>query len=144
MNPLLNERIARFESPFRRLDALLAGIAPNPQWAPIVMSVGEPQDAPPSWLADTVAAHARDWNRYPQAIGTPEFRNAARAYLERRYPATRNRIDPECGSERHRHAASMMPRRSGSPSGNFCTSVNSRDFGGPQDPRPPQIPRSVT
>lgn len=93
MNPLLNERIARFESPFRRLDALLAGIAPNPQFAPIVMSVGEPQDAPPSWLADTVAAHARDWNRYPQAIGTPEFRSAARAYVERRYPATRNRID---------------------------------------------------
>jgi N-succinyldiaminopimelate aminotransferase len=95
MNPLLNERIARFESPFRRLDALLAGIAPNPQWAPILMSVGEPQDAPPSWLADTVAAHARDWNRYPTAIGTPEFRSAARAYVERRYPATRDRIDPD-------------------------------------------------
>ena len=59
------------------------------------MSVGEPQDAPPSWLADTVAAHARDWNRYPPAIGTPEFRSAARAYVERRYPATRNRIDPD-------------------------------------------------
>lgn len=95
MNPLLNERIARFESPFRRLDALLAGIVPNPKWPPIVMSVGEPQDAPPSWLAETVTAHARDWNRYPPAIGTPEFRSAARAYVERRYPATRKRIDPD-------------------------------------------------
>jgi aspartate/methionine/tyrosine aminotransferase len=95
MNPLLNERIARFESPFRRLDALLADIAPNPRYAPIVMSVGEPQDAPPSWLADTVAAHAREWNRYPPAIGTPEFRRAALGYLERRYPATRTRIDPD-------------------------------------------------
>ena len=31
MSGLLNERIARFDSPFRRLDALLAGVAPNPQ-----------------------------------------------------------------------------------------------------------------
>jgi aspartate/methionine/tyrosine aminotransferase len=95
MNPLLNERIARFESPFRRLDALIAEIAPNPKLAPIVMSVGEPQDAPPPWLAEIVAAHAHEWNRYPPAIGTPEFRHAARGYVERRYPATRNRIDPE-------------------------------------------------
>jgi len=58
MNPLLNERIARFESPFRRLDELLSGIAPNPRLAPIIMSVGEPQDAPPSLLADAVATHA--------------------------------------------------------------------------------------
>ncbi len=51
MNPLLNERIARFDSPFRRLDQLLAGIAPNPRLSPISMAVGEPQDAPPSLLA---------------------------------------------------------------------------------------------
>src|SRR5262252_4914066 len=93
MNPLLNERLERFESPFRRLDALLADVVPDSRHAPIVMSVGEPQDAPPSWLAETVAAHAHDWNRYPPAIGTPEFRRAARGYVERRYPATRNRID---------------------------------------------------
>jgi len=95
MNPLLNERISRFESPFRRLDALLADIAPNPGHAPIVMSVGEPQDAPPTWLAEQVAAHAHEWNRYPQAIGTPEFRRAALGYVERRYPATRTRIDQD-------------------------------------------------
>jgi aspartate/methionine/tyrosine aminotransferase len=95
MNPLLNERIAQFDSPFRRLDALLANIAPNPQLAPIVMSVGEPQDSPPSLLTETVAAHAHLWNRYPPAIGTPEFRRAALGYLERRYAGTRGRIDPE-------------------------------------------------
>jgi hypothetical protein len=47
MKPLLNERIAQFDSPFRRLDALLATITPNPERTPIIMSVGEPQDAPP-------------------------------------------------------------------------------------------------
>ena len=95
MNPLLNERIARFDSPFRRLDELLAGVTPNSQLPPINMSVGEPQDAPPPLLADTVAAHAPLWNRYPSAVGTPEFRRAAQGYLERRYPATRGRIDPD-------------------------------------------------
>lgn len=91
----LNERIARFDSPFRRLDALLAGVVPNPGLSPIVMSVGEPQDAPPSLLAETIAAHAHLWNRYPPAVGTPEFRRAALGYAERRYPSTRGRIDPD-------------------------------------------------
>ena len=95
MNPLLNERLARFDSPFRRLDEWLAGIAPNPQLPPINMSVGEPQDAPPSLLAEAVAANAHLWNRYPPAVGTPEFRRAAAGYLERRYPATRGRIEPD-------------------------------------------------
>ena len=95
MNPLLNERIARFDSPFRRLDELLAGIVPNPQLAPIVMSVGEPQDVPPPMLAEAVAAHAHEWNRYPPSLGTPEFRHSALGYLERRYPGTRGRIDPD-------------------------------------------------
>jgi N-succinyldiaminopimelate aminotransferase len=95
MIPLLNERIARVESPFRRLDELLAGSAPNPQLPPISMSVGEPQDVPPALLADAVAANAGLWNRYPPAAGTPEFRRAVQGYLGRRYPGTRGRIDPD-------------------------------------------------
>jgi len=95
MNTLLNERIASFDSPFRRLDRLLADIAPHPRLTPISMSVGEPQDAPPPLLAETIAAHAHLWNRYPPAIGSPEFRRAAQGYLERRYPVVRGRIDPD-------------------------------------------------
>ena len=93
MNPLLNERIASFDSPFRRLDQLLADITPNPQLSPIIMSVGEPQDAPPPLLAQAVAASAHLWNRYPPVAGTPEFRSAVRGYLEGRYPGTLGRID---------------------------------------------------
>ena len=95
MNPLLNERIAQFDSPFRRLDELLGGISPDPARSPIVMSIGEPQDSPPALLADTVAAHAHLWNRYPPAVGTPEFRRAAQGYLHRRFPVSRGRIDPD-------------------------------------------------
>jgi aspartate/methionine/tyrosine aminotransferase len=95
VTPRLNERIASFESSFRRLDALLADAVPNPALAPILMHVGEPQDSPPPLLAEAVAAHAGEWNRYPPAPGTPEFRRAALGYLERRYPGTRGRIDVE-------------------------------------------------
>ena len=92
MKPRLNERIASFDSPFRRLDALLSGVAPNPALVPITMHVGEPQDSPPPILAQAVAAHANEWNRYPPSLGTPEFLEAAAGYLERRYPSVRGRV----------------------------------------------------
>lgn len=95
MDPQLNERIAQFDSPFRRLDELLAPVTPDPARNPIVMSVGEPQDSPPALLAETVAANEHLWNRYPHAVGTPEFRRAARGYLYRRYSGTEGRIDPD-------------------------------------------------
>ncbi len=95
MKPFLNERIAQFDSPFRRLDALLAGVTPNPALAPITMHVGEPQDSPPPLLAQAVDAHSNEWNRYPPSLGTPEFVAAALGYLERRYPAARGRIARE-------------------------------------------------
>jgi len=58
MVPLLEKRNARFNSPFCWLDQQLAGVAPNPQLAPIVMPVGEPQDAPPAFLANAVVARS--------------------------------------------------------------------------------------
>ena len=90
----LNERIDRFESPFRRLDALIADLKPSPAYAPILMHVGEPQDSPPPLLAQTVAAHAHEWNRYPPSLGSPEFLAAVAGYIDRRYPAARARVRP--------------------------------------------------
>ena len=90
----LNERIDRFESPFRRLDALIADLKPSPAHAPILMHVGEPQDSPPPLLAQTVAAHAHEWNRYPPSLGSPEFLAAVAGYIDRRYPAARARVRP--------------------------------------------------
>jgi len=95
VRPRLNPRIEQFESPFRRLDALLGGVAPNPALAPITMHVGEPQDSPPAILAQAVAGHSHEWNRYPPSLGTPEFLAAATGYLGRRYPASRGRVDAQ-------------------------------------------------
>ena len=88
----LNERIDTFESPFRRLDALIADLVPAPALAPLLMHVGEPQDSPPALLADTVAAHADGWNRYPPSLGSPAFLAAVSGYLARRYPGSRGRV----------------------------------------------------
>src|SRR5579864_6405359 len=61
-----NARLARLaDNPFARLGELLQGITPRANEPPILMSVGEPQHAPPPLLARIVAESAQLWNRYP-------------------------------------------------------------------------------
>lgn len=91
-----NELLARLnEFPFRRLTARLAGIAPPAGVTPLDLAIGEPQHAPPSLLAETVAAHAHLWNRYPPVPGTAELREACAAWLTRRYDLPADAVDPE-------------------------------------------------
>lgn len=93
------------DNPFTRLNALLSGIQPRCNEAPLILSVGEPQHAPPAWVADTIARHAADWNRYPPILGTEEFREAACSWLERRYHLKPGLLDsgrhilPLCGTK---------------------------------------------
>ncbi len=80
--------------PFARLSRLLDGIAPGPSprpgGAPILLSVGEPQNQPPGFVAEELARHAAQWSRYPPPRGTPAYLAAAAAWLTRRYDL------PEC------------------------------------------------
>lgn len=105
MNLQLNERLERFESPFRKLDLLLSDVVPAPGLRPVTMHVGEPQDSPPPLLAEAVAAHANAWNRYPPSLGTPEFLAAVAGYIGRHYPAARGRIAAD------RHLSSVASTR---------------------------------
>jgi aspartate/methionine/tyrosine aminotransferase len=86
------DRLAEF--PLRRLAALLAR-EPAPAGAVLDLAIGEPKHAPPLLLAETVAAHAHLWNRYPPVNGTPEFRAAAAAWLARRFGLPPDALDPE-------------------------------------------------
>ncbi|MGE3743400.1 MAG: aminotransferase class I/II-fold pyridoxal phosphate-dependent enzyme, partial [Geminicoccaceae bacterium] len=80
-----NDRLEHLaEFPFRRLAALLAR-EPAPAGPTLDLALGEPRHAPPALLAETVAAHAQLWNRYPPVLGTPEFRAAAAEWLTRRF-----------------------------------------------------------
>src|SRR5712691_1553887 len=59
------------------------------------MSLGEPQHQPPPLLAETLAAHAHEWNKYPPMAGTPELRQAIADWLLRRYRLPAGALDPE-------------------------------------------------
>lgn len=87
----------RFETlpdgPFPRLNALIEGIEPGK--APIIMSLGEPQHPFPAFVSETIAAHAREFGKYPPIAGTPDFRTAVAAWLGRRYGLGPDVIGPK-------------------------------------------------
>jgi N-succinyldiaminopimelate aminotransferase len=78
------------EYAFPRLRRLLAGV---PGGGPeLAMTIGEPKHVLPAFVAETIAAHAREFALYPPNDGTPELRAAIAAWIARRYGVT---IDPE-------------------------------------------------
>jgi len=91
MNPVL-ENLPDY--PFDRLRQLLSGISPATDAAPLVLSIGEPQHAPPVILQQTVEENSHLWGKYPPIDGTPEFRNAVVNWLNRRY-GLKNLLDAD-------------------------------------------------
>lgn len=92
----LNARMdAVGDYPFDRLRALLGGIGPPAGLAPIPLSLGEPQHAPPAFLAEIVAAERAGWSKYPPMRGTETARAAIAAWLARRYRLPDGMVDPE-------------------------------------------------
>jgi N-succinyldiaminopimelate aminotransferase len=92
---LINERLDRLgENPFTRLNALLAPITPRANQRPVLLSVGEPQHAPPAFLAETIASNSDLWNRYPPVQGTDDYRLAVTEWLTRRYHLAPGSLDP--------------------------------------------------
>lgn len=81
------------EYAFPRLRALLEPHSPG--GAEIAMSIGEPQHALPSLLAETLAEHAHLYNKYPPIDGTPGWRDAVGAWLTRRYELPTDALDPD-------------------------------------------------
>jgi N-succinyldiaminopimelate aminotransferase len=75
-------------SAFERLARLLEDVNPTSfplGNAPVALTVGEPQDEPPAFIARIVNDNARAFGRYPPIAGTPEFRNSAAAWACRRF-----------------------------------------------------------
>ncbi|QQP89809.1 aminotransferase class I/II-fold pyridoxal phosphate-dependent enzyme [Skermanella sp. TT6] len=95
-SPLVNDRLGRLSDyPFTRLAALLAGITPRANAEPVVMSVGEPQHAPPALIDEVLRTQAHLWGKYPPVAGTPEFRAAAARWLDRRYGLPAGMVEPD-------------------------------------------------
>ncbi|MBF0094026.1 MAG: aminotransferase class I/II-fold pyridoxal phosphate-dependent enzyme [Alphaproteobacteria bacterium] len=116
---MLNDRLDQLtDYPFDRLRALLDPITPPPV-SPLVMSIGEPQHAAPSFLREVLDANAALWNRYPPTNGTPAFRSAVVDWLNRRFHLPAGMLDadrhvlPVAGTREALYAIAdlVVPRR---------------------------------
>lgn len=91
---MLNPRLDRLpDYPFDRLRALLNPIRPPQDIVPLALSVGEPQHPTPALIAETLAANAHLWGKYPPIEGTPDFRQAVASWLKRRYDLPEGFLD---------------------------------------------------
>lgn len=75
--------IFSMSSPFERMRALLAGIAPGA--SPIDLSVGGPRHPMPGFVAEVLAGAIEGFGRYPPIAGTPAFQDAVHDWFARRY-----------------------------------------------------------
>ncbi|MEM7445077.1 MAG: aminotransferase class I/II-fold pyridoxal phosphate-dependent enzyme, partial [Pseudomonadota bacterium] len=93
--PMVAERLQLLtDYPFARLRALLDGVTPPRDVAQVSMSVGEPQDPCPDFVAEILAENAGAWNRYPPVDGTDAFREACLGWLQRRFGTAAENLSP--------------------------------------------------
>lgn len=92
MNPFL-DHLQPY--PFEKLAALKAGIEPPDKFTPIVLSIGEPQDPPPHFVAEAVIQHLDGLAKYPVTKGMAELRETIAQWLVNRFQLGPSSIDPE-------------------------------------------------
>ncbi len=81
-------------SPFKRLEALLASVRPNPSLDPITMTVGEPRHEPPGGIVKALAEAEAGFTKYPAINGTPDHRKTIATWLTQRYTLPTDSVDP--------------------------------------------------
>src|SRR5277367_3417836 len=78
---------------FARLATLLDPIAPGA--APMSLAVGDPQGAVPEFVTEAIAKHAHQFGEYPPIHGTEDWRDAAAAWLRRRFRLPESAVHSE-------------------------------------------------
>lgn len=81
--------------PFEKLRALHANLAPPAGLSRISLSIGEPQHAPPAFIAEAIAGALGQLGTYPTVAGSAALRTAAAGWLTRRYGLPTGSVDPE-------------------------------------------------
>ena len=69
--------------PFARLATLLADVKPGKE--PISLAIGDPRGSVPDFVKKAIADSAASFGNYPAITGTPDWRQAASAWLSRRF-----------------------------------------------------------
>ena len=83
---MVNPLLARLNPyPFEKLRALISANSPDPMFAPINLSIGEPKHPTPRLVKDALASSLDGLATYPATAGTPELREAISGWLARRY-----------------------------------------------------------
>jgi len=82
MNPLLS-RLHPY--PFERLRELSRGIVPPAHLRPISLGIGEPRHPTPPFIEQMLMSSLSGLSVYPATAGEPALREAAAAWVQRRY-----------------------------------------------------------
>lgn len=91
----MNPRLARLHAyPFERLNRLKAAVTPPAALPHVALSIGEPKHPAPPFVLEALTSALATLGTYPAALGLPEFRASAAAWLDRRY-ALGGAVDPE-------------------------------------------------
>lgn len=92
----MNPYLARLKPyPFERLAELKQGLTGPVDKSHIAGSIGEPQHAPPPFLAEVLNQQIGTFGRYPPTRGTPTLRAAIADWLIRRFGLASGAVDPE-------------------------------------------------
>jgi N-succinyldiaminopimelate aminotransferase len=84
--PAVNPRLSRLQPyPFERLRSLFADVTPNPAFAPINLSIGEPKHPTPPLLLDALGGALGSLANYPTTVGAIALREAIAGWLVRRH-----------------------------------------------------------
>ncbi len=82
----MNSRLDQLHPyPFQKLRELFAGIAPDPELAPVNLSIGEPRHATPEFIKQALTANMAGLASYPLTQGSDALRQAIAAWCARRY-----------------------------------------------------------
>ncbi len=71
--------------PFEKLNILLQDITPNSDYAPLSLTIGEPQFATPQFILDALNENATLLNKYPKTSGEALLREAMLSYNKERF-----------------------------------------------------------
>jgi aspartate/methionine/tyrosine aminotransferase len=71
--------------PFEKLNRLLENVLPNSDYAPLSLTIGEPQFETPAFILDVLEANAPKLNKYPKTSGEWILREGMLTYLQKRF-----------------------------------------------------------
>jgi len=76
----------KFETyPFEKLTQLLADVEPSPDYAPLSLTIGEPQFETPAFIRQELCEAAALLNKYPKTAGEEYLKEAMLGYLRQRF-----------------------------------------------------------